>query len=151
MERIKRYIVTVSVYLGHNPYDTKALLSDMDIRTICKSWDAANTYIDRSIQRNNIANDQQAGKGVIVCKVERPDFFEGHEVDAYYTDTKENKKWMHQYSIFERSLYDPNHDVLAEEKPYEEMGSLEKSMDDIKHGRVTTWASAEEMFKALGI
>ena len=37
------------------------------------------------------------------------------------------------------------------EKSYDEMSSFEKSMDDIKHGRITTWSSAEEMFKALGI
>ncbi len=30
-------------------------------------------------------------------------------------------------------------------------GSLERSMDDIKHGRVQTFASADEMFKSLGI
>lgn len=30
-------------------------------------------------------------------------------------------------------------------------GSLECSMDDIKHGRVKTFTSADEMFKSLGI
>lgn len=30
-------------------------------------------------------------------------------------------------------------------------GSLERSMDDIKHGRVESFASADEMCNALGI
>ena len=30
-------------------------------------------------------------------------------------------------------------------------GSYERSMDDIKHGRIETFASADEMCKSLGI
>ena len=102
----------MSVYIGHNPFDDEALISDMDIQTVCKSWEDANTYIDRSIQCNNAANDRDAGKEVITCRVDRPDFFKGHEVNAYYTDTREDKKWMHQYSIFERTIFNPQDDVM---------------------------------------
>ena len=31
------------------------------------------------------------------------------------------------------------------------MCSLDRALDDIKHGRVHSWSSAEEMFKTLGI
>lgn len=30
-------------------------------------------------------------------------------------------------------------------------GSLERSIEDIKHGRVETFSSADDMFKSLGI
>lgn len=147
----KLYIVTSSAYIGHNPFDEEALLSDLDIRTICKSWEDANTYIDRSIACNIAANEDQVGKGVITCKVDRPDFFEGREVDAYYTDTKESKKWMHQYSIFERTMYDPRKEDSQRKLSQKMKNAIDESLDDIKHGRVTTCKSVEDMFKTLGI
>ena len=41
--------------------------------------------------------------------------------------------------------------MADKENKDKEKCSLELALDDIKHGRVTTWNSAEEMFKTLGV
>ena len=41
--------------------------------------------------------------------------------------------------------------MADKENTDKEKCSLELALDDIKHGRVTTWNSAEEMFKTLGV
>lgn len=102
------YIVTQKTYIGHNPFAKQDFEPGMDIRIICESFEDANTYIDREIELNMKCCDQQCGEGIITCKVDRPEFFKGHEVDVYFTDHKESKKWMWLFSIYERSLFDPN-------------------------------------------
>ena len=41
--------------------------------------------------------------------------------------------------------------IMNKGKAYEEKKSFERSREDIKHGRVTRWSSADEMCQTLGI
>lgn len=107
------YIVTMDTYIGHNPFDDKNTLGSMDIQIVCKSFEDAHTYIDRTIAYNIEANDKENGKGVITCRVEKPDFFEGHEVDVYFTDTRDDRKWLWVFSVYERSLFNPKKKKLT--------------------------------------
>ena len=125
------YIVTMSIYIGHDPFDDKNAVGGMDIQTICKSFEDAHAYIDRTIAYNDEGNDRRVGKGVITCRVEKPDFFKGHEVDVYFTDTRENKKWMWVFSVYERTLFDPKKRQVINK---ELCAALEEVEDDVRKG-----------------
>lgn len=129
------YIVTMDTYIGHNPFDDKNAVGGMDIQTICKSFDDAHTYIDRAIAYNIECNDRENGQGVITCRVEKPDFFKGHEVDVYFTDTRDNKKWMWVYSVYERSLYDPKKERDINE---ELQSALKEATEEVRKGHFIT-------------
>lgn len=101
----KCFIVTISVYIGHNCFEEKATNAPMDIDTVFTSFEEANLHIDKSIERNQASYDRQSGEGVITHETVRPDFFQGRQVEARYTDHRDQKQWTHEYSIFERTLY----------------------------------------------
>ena len=125
----------MDTYIGHNPFDDKNAVGGMDIQTICKSFDDAHTYIDSAIAYNIECNDRENGQGVITCRVEKPDFFKGHEVDVYFTDTRDNKKWMWVYSVCERSLYDPKKERDINE---ELQSALKEVTEEVRKGHFIT-------------
>jgi len=129
------YIVTMVIYIGHNPFDDENAASGLDIQTVCKSFDDAHTYIDRTIARNMEAHDKESGKGVIACRVDKPEFFDGHEVDVYFTNTKDGKEWMWQFSIYERSLFDPEKKEVINE---ELRAALNESIEEMRKGHYIT-------------
>lgn len=148
------YIVTMDIYIGHNPFDDENAANGLDIQTVCKSLDDAHTYIDRSIAQNMEAHDRESGKRVITCRVDKPEFFEGREVDVYFTDTRDDKKWMWVFSIYERPLFDPEEKEVINE---DLRSVLNESIEEMRLGHyitheefkreMETWLKEEECKK----
>jgi len=101
----KCFIVTHMCFIGETPFDK--VFSDRDIMIVCETFEDANEFIDEQIQHNVDIYDRENGKGVITHEVRRPEFFEGRNVEVLFHDTKDNKKWLWTYDIFERTMYIP--------------------------------------------
>ena len=139
------YIVTMKTYIGHDPFDEKNAVGGMDIQTVCKSFEDAHAYIDRTIAYNVEGNDRQVGKGVITCRVEKPDFFKGHEVDVYFIDSRENKKWMWVFSVYERTLFDARKRQVINK---ELRAALDEAVEDVRKGNYISREEFEQKIES---
>ena len=104
------FVLGVIIYTDDNSSSFEG--DNLDILTICETIDDCYTYINRQLVLNKKIYDKDFGEGVIKYTISKPHFFKGRCVLIRWTNTKENKTWIWEYSILEKNLYNPNDDKL---------------------------------------
>lgn len=96
------FIVTHDCYIGSDPY-TGEKFCDTDIIAIFKTLESAQNFINEQIKRNIAANLKDLWSDHFKYRTVWPEFFDGQCAHVFMEN--DDKKWMWEYNIFERSIY----------------------------------------------